>query len=178
MMQKILVNNEALPLLRSGLLLKARILNLRAENYLSRIKKFEKKYKMKSDIFIKQYRQGLLGDDEIWLDWLFVYEAYGKIIEQRKIIAELSLHLGANMMHWVIDVSYIGEYKLKLTFENNECKIVDLLPHLEGKIFEPLKDISFFKSASLNKDIDTVVWPNNADFSPDFLYEIGQPVNN
>ncbi len=90
-MQKILVNNEALPLLRSGLLLKGRILNLKSENYLSRIKKFEKKYKMKSDIFIEQYRQGLLGDDEIWLDWLFVYEAYGKIIEQRKIIAELSL---------------------------------------------------------------------------------------
>jgi hypothetical protein len=82
------------------------------------------------------------------------------------------------MIHWVIDVSYIGEYKLKLTFENNECKIVDLLPHLEDKIFEPLKDISFFKSASINKDIDTVVWPNNVDFSPDFLYEIGQPVNN
>lgn len=91
MMKKILVNNEALPILRSGLVLKGRILNLRAENYLSRIKKFEKKYKMKSDIFIKQYRQGQLGDDEIWLDWLFVYEAYGKIIEQRKIIAGLSL---------------------------------------------------------------------------------------
>jgi len=90
-MQKILVNNDALPILRSGLMLKGRILNLRAENYLSRIKKFEKKYKMKSDIFIEQYRQGQLGDDEIWLDWLFVYEAYGKIIEQRKIIAGLSL---------------------------------------------------------------------------------------
>ncbi len=81
-------------------------------------------------------------------------------------------------MHWVIDVSYIGEYKLKLKFENNECKMVDLQPHLEGKIFEPLKNISYFQSARLNKDIDTVVWPNHADFSPDFLYEIGQPVNN
>jgi hypothetical protein len=56
--------------------------------------------------------------------------------------------------------------------------MVDLQPHLEGKIFEPLKNISYFQSARLNKDIDTVVWPNHADFSPDFLYEIGQPVNN
>ena len=85
------VYNEALPILRSGLLLKGRILNLRAENYLIRIKKFEKKYKMKSDTFIEQYRQGQLGDDELWLDWLFVYEAYGKIVEQRKIIAGISL---------------------------------------------------------------------------------------
>lgn len=81
-------------------------------------------------------------------------------------------------MHWITDVSYLEGYKLKLKFENNERKLVDLQKHLDGKIFEPLKNISYFKSVTLNKDIDTIVWPNNADFSPDFLYEIGQPVNN
>jgi len=80
-------------------------------------------------------------------------------------------------MHWITDVSYIGDYKLKIEFEDNEHKLVDLQTHLDGKIFEPLKDISYFKSVALNKDIDTIVWPNNADFSPDFLYEIGQSVN-
>ena len=81
-------------------------------------------------------------------------------------------------MHWITELSYIEDYKLKLKFENNEYKLVDLQPYLEGKIFEPLKDISYFKSVILNKDIDTIVWPNNADFSPDFLYEIGQSVTN
>ncbi len=81
-------------------------------------------------------------------------------------------------MHWITDVSYIDNYKLKLKFENGEYKLVDLKPHLEGKIFEPLKDISYFKSVKLNKDIDTIVWQNNADFSPDFLYEIGQSIKN
>ena len=80
-------------------------------------------------------------------------------------------------MHWITDVSYIEAYKLELKFENNECKVVDLQLHLDGKVFEPLKDISYFKLVTLNKDIDTIVWPNNADFSPDFLYEIGQLVN-
>jgi len=79
-------------------------------------------------------------------------------------------------VHWITDVSYIDDYKLKLKFENGEYKLVDLKPHLEGKIFEPLKDISYFKSVKLNKDIDTIVWQNNADFSPDFLYEIGQSI--
>lgn len=79
-------------------------------------------------------------------------------------------------MHWITDVTYIESYKLKLRFENNKYKLVDLQPHLDGRIFEPLKDISYFKSVNLNKDIDTIVWPNNADFSPDFLYEIGQSV--
>jgi Protein of unknown function (DUF2442) len=81
-------------------------------------------------------------------------------------------------VHWITDVSYIDNYKLKLKFENGEYKLVDLKPHLEGKIFEPLKDISYFKSVKLNKDIDTIVWQNNADFSPDFLYEIGQSIKN
>lgn len=76
-------------------------------------------------------------------------------------------------MHWITGVKYIDNYKLMVKFENNESKVVDLQPHLDGAIFEPLKDISYFKMVALNEDIDTIVWPNNADFSPDFLYEIG-----
>lgn len=81
-------------------------------------------------------------------------------------------------MHWITDVSYIDDYKLKLKFENGKYKLVNLKPHLEGKIFEPLRDISYFKSVKLNKDIDTIVWQNNADFSPDFLCEIGKSIKN
>ena len=79
-------------------------------------------------------------------------------------------------MHWVKDASYVEGYKLRIQFENDEIKLVDLADHLDGGIFEPLKDISYFKSLEVNRDIDTVVWPNEADFSPDFLYEIGKPI--
>lgn len=78
-------------------------------------------------------------------------------------------------MHFVSNVEYLDGYRLRIEFDNRDTKIVDLSPYLDGPIFEPLKDISFFRRAQLNRDIDTVVWPNNADFSPDFLYEIGQP---
>jgi len=79
-------------------------------------------------------------------------------------------------MHYVIDASYVCEYKLKIRFENEEVRIVDLRDHLDGPVFEPLRDVSYFKQLELNRDIDTIVWPNDADFSPDFLYEIGEPV--
>lgn len=81
-------------------------------------------------------------------------------------------------MHWIIDVNYIEKYKLKLMFENNEAKEVDLSNYLTGTIFELLKEIDYFKKVSLNSDIDTIVWPNNADYSPDFLYKIGKSINN
>lgn len=77
-------------------------------------------------------------------------------------------------MHYVTDAQYVGQYRLRVTFEDHQTKLVDLEQYLEGGVFEPLKDAEYFKLVTLNCDIDTVVWPNNADFSPDFLYEIGQ----
>jgi hypothetical protein len=80
-------------------------------------------------------------------------------------------------MHYVTNVEYAGEYKLRIQFEDGETMLVDLAPHLDGPVFEPLKQLSYFQTFQLNTDIDTVVWPNNADFSPDFLYAIGAPVH-
>jgi len=80
-------------------------------------------------------------------------------------------------MHYVIDAVYVEGHKLKVRFETHETKLVDLGPHLDGPIFEPLKNIAYFRSFCVNHDIDTVAWPNDADFSPDSLYEIGQPVS-
>jgi hypothetical protein len=68
----------------------------------------------------------------------------------------------------VLDAKYVAEYKLTVRFEDEKLLIVDLSEHLQGPIFEPLKDLSFFRQFTVNHDIDTVVWPNGADFSPDF----------
>jgi len=79
-------------------------------------------------------------------------------------------------MHFVKGVKYLSEYKLLLTFEDGNRREVDLESHLNGGVFEPLKEISNFKSVHLNPELDTIVWNNGADMSPDFLYEIGVPV--
>jgi hypothetical protein len=79
-------------------------------------------------------------------------------------------------MHFVRDASYISEYKLLLTFEDGIAKIANLEPYLDGEIFEPLKDIGYFKTFRVDQELDTIVWENGADISPDFLYEIGVSV--
>jgi hypothetical protein len=79
-------------------------------------------------------------------------------------------------MHWIRQAEPISGFKLLLTFGNGEKKAVDLEPHLDGPIFEPLKDPRYFKTVRVNEDLDTIVWDNGADFSPDFLYEIGRAV--
>ena len=40
---------------------------------------------------------------------------------------------------------------------------------LHGEIFEPLKAIEYFKTLRVHPELHTVVWPNGADFAPEFL---------
>ena len=80
-------------------------------------------------------------------------------------------------MHAVKKAKYIEDYKIILTFDDKTNKLVDLLPHLYGEIFEPLTDISYFKRFKVNEDTDTIEWENGADMSPDFLYRIGKNVD-
>jgi hypothetical protein len=79
-------------------------------------------------------------------------------------------------MHFVTSVEYVSDYKIRLEFENGSVRLVDLAAELDGEMFKPLKDRRVFRTARLNPDLDTVVWSNGADMSPDFLYKIGQPV--
>jgi hypothetical protein len=61
------------------------------------------------------------------------------------------------LMHFVKDVKYLSEHKLLLTFEDGWLRQVDLAPHLDGEVFEPLKDLSNFKNVHLNSDLHTIV---------------------
>ncbi len=74
----------------------------------------------------------------------------------------------------VITVTYLEGYKLRLTFNDNTVKDVDLQNELYGEVFEPLRDIDFFKQVTVNLNTNTIEWPNGADFAPEFLYEIGK----
>lgn len=71
---------------------------------------------------------------------------------------------------------YLDKYRLHLTFNNQRVKIVDLQNEIEGEIFEPLAEISFFRQVYLNDETGTTEWPNGADFAPKFLFDIGNEV--
>ncbi len=79
-------------------------------------------------------------------------------------------------MHFVRGVKHLWNYKLLLSFEDGSNRLVDLESELDGEVFQPLKDIAYFRTVNVNPDLDTIVWGNGADMSPDFLYEISVPV--
>ncbi len=80
-------------------------------------------------------------------------------------------------MHAVKKAKYFEDFKIILTFEDKKNKIVDLSRYLYGEVFEPLKNVAYFKTFKVNDDTDTIEWDNGADMSPDFLYRIGKDID-
>jgi hypothetical protein len=72
------------------------------------------------------------------------------------------------MVLHVVRSEYRGEFRVHFWFNDQTDAEVDLQPHLDGPIFEPLKNIDEFKRFSLEGH--TIAWPNGADFAPEFLH--------
>jgi hypothetical protein len=64
-------------------------------------------------------------------------------------------------------------YGLRLTFDAELVREVDLAGDLWGPMFEPLQDPTFF--AHVRVDHGTVVWPNGLDLDPVVLHGDAQP---
>jgi hypothetical protein len=76
-------------------------------------------------------------------------------------------------MKWrVVKAEVCGAHSLDLTFKDGTRKRVDLLPLLEGPVFEPLRDPKYFARVELDRAAGTIVWPNGADIAPETLYEL------
>jgi hypothetical protein len=68
----------------------------------------------------------------------------------------------------VIHAAYVDGYRLDLEFSDGRRGIVDFEPWLDGPVFEPLRDIQYFRRYFLEGG--TVAWPNGADIAPETLH--------
>jgi hypothetical protein len=80
----------------------------------------------------------------------------------------------------ITNVQVLDGYRVELTFSDGVRGVVDLANRIVGRsgIFAPLEDLEFFKQATVDNDLGTIVWPNGADICPDLFYAwaTGQPV--
>ncbi|MEQ6120538.1 DUF2442 domain-containing protein [Reichenbachiella sp. MALMAid0571] len=70
----------------------------------------------------------------------------------------------------VEQAKYLNDYKIQLTFSDGLSGVVDLQDEIWGEVFEPLKDVNYFKN--FTKDRWTIGWDCGADFAPEFLHEL------
>ncbi len=75
------------------------------------------------------------------------------------------------MIPRVVRADYVRDYIIHVRFGDETEGDVDLRDELDGEVFEPLKDVNYFKTFTVHADLHTIAWPNGADFAPEFLYE-------
>jgi hypothetical protein len=72
------------------------------------------------------------------------------------------------MLIQVEEARYLGAHRVWLRFSDGRAGEIDLADALGGPVFEPLRDPSYFSGFAVD---ETLIWPNGADFAPEFLYE-------
>ncbi|MCP5357638.1 MAG: DUF2442 domain-containing protein [Pseudomonadales bacterium] len=72
------------------------------------------------------------------------------------------------MLH-IKSIRYLKDFKLWVSFDDGTEGTIDFDGKLHGSIFEPLSDRHFFSRASVDPELETIVWPNGADLAPEFI---------
>ena len=73
------------------------------------------------------------------------------------------------MLSHIVEGRYVSGYTVWLRFSDGAEGEVDLGKELHGPVFEPLKNIEVFRQFVVDPELKTLVWPNGADFAPEFL---------
>ena len=70
----------------------------------------------------------------------------------------------------VVHAEHRGGFRILVRFNDASENVIDFEPWLDGPIFEPLREMAYFKRFFI--DGGTVIWPNGADIAPEALYEV------
>lgn len=62
------------------------LLDRKIEKYEKRLSVYEKKYGITTDIFMKQFEHGELGDDEMWFHWSADFETLNLLKNKKQVI--------------------------------------------------------------------------------------------
>ena len=75
------------------------------------------------------------------------------------------------MIPRVRKAKYVKDFIIKVSFGDGVEGEINLEGDLDGEIFEPLKDPSYFKRFLVHPELHTLTWPNGADLAPEYLYQ-------
>ncbi len=75
------------------------------------------------------------------------------------------------MLHDVVSAVYRGGYLIELEFDDGQRGVVDFERYLERRgVFERFRDVEFFRSFTVNKELGVLTWGDEIDIAPETLY--------
>ncbi|MFQ5635739.1 MAG: DUF2442 domain-containing protein [Gammaproteobacteria bacterium] len=69
------------------------------------------------------------------------------------------------------NAKHVDGYCLWLEFADGTESEIDLEDQLYGEVFESIRDPETFKQFRVHTELNTLTWPNGADFAPEYLYQ-------
>jgi hypothetical protein len=75
----------------------------------------------------------------------------------------------------VTAVEPLDGYRLRLRFDDDSERVVDLSDSLWGPMAEPLRHPDYFRRVRVDPELRTIVWPNGFDLDPDVLHGDYEP---
>ena len=75
------------------------------------------------------------------------------------------------MLRDVVSVQVLPGHRLRVKFDDEAECVVDVAAMVQFVgVFEPLLEPEFFAKATVNTELGTVCWPNDADLDSEVLY--------
>ncbi len=75
------------------------------------------------------------------------------------------------MNYDVTEARYVRGFVVWLKFRDGTAGEIDLASELSGPVFEPLREPAVCRQFEIHPEFQTLVWPNGADFAPEFLHD-------
>jgi hypothetical protein len=74
-------------------------------------------------------------------------------------------------LHDITAVEVVGDFRLRLTFDDETVGEVDFAERKWRGVLEPLGDAAYFSRVRVDPELGTVAWPDGVDLAPEPLYE-------
>jgi hypothetical protein len=71
----------------------------------------------------------------------------------------------------VLAFEKVAPYTLRVRFDDETERLIDFRPILVGELYGPLRELTVFDQVQLDPEVQTIVWPNGADFDPATLHD-------
>lgn len=72
----------------------------------------------------------------------------------------------------------VGPYTLDVRFDDETEQRINFAPVLAGELYGPLRDVALFNQVQIDEEVQTLVWPNGADFDPETLHDWPEQIDN
>ena len=71
----------------------------------------------------------------------------------------------------VVAAEVISANTIRVRFDDGLERIIDFSGILAGELYGPLKNDELFRQVRIDPEVQTLVWPNGADFDPETLHD-------